>query len=64
MGHKKKDGCPYTIEEMAGHCETVASFGKAGKPVSMYGFIAKELRRLAELDAAIERGDLVWRAEK
>ena len=55
---KKKE---YTTEEMADHFATVAMFGpKSGRPVSMYGEAAKELRRLAELDAAIASGRLVW----
>lgn len=54
----------YTLEELAAHYETVATFGKIeGKPGGMNAVVASELRRLAELDAAIERGDLVWRDE-
>lgn len=40
----------YTLEEMADHFETVAMFGKSGKPVSMYSVAAAELRRLDELE--------------
>lgn len=54
----------YTLEELADHFETVATFGRIeGKHGGMNAAVASELRRLAELDAAIERGDLVWRDE-
>lgn len=61
MDRKKKK--TYTLEEMADHFETVAMFGKSGKPVSMYAEAAAELRRLAEMDAAMARGELVRRGE-
>lgn len=49
----------YTLDEMIDHFSTVATFGKSGKPVSMYRETAKELERLRELDAAMARGELV-----
>ncbi len=57
---KKKE---FTLREMINHFDTVSRFGaQSGQPSGgMYGEAAAELRRLAKLDAMMERGELVRR---
>lgn len=54
----------YTLRKLIDHFSTVARYGaKNGQEDGMYGAAAAELRRLAELDAMIARGELVRRDE-
>ena len=54
----------YTLREMIDCFETISRYGnKNGESSGMYGAAADKLRRLAMLEAMIERGELVRRGK-
>lgn len=51
-----------TLEAAIGHCESVDTFIKqGGSEDTMYGDMARYLRRLRYLEDAIKKGELIWK---